>query len=118
MIKMSKELFDFLVSKPLDEEYYKLDTPENKHQSKVIKLLENEGFEVIKIIAANKSGNADIIACSPVGQFWKIEVKRECKDLRKLQRFKLKNFAKKNAVSVAAYGYSDFLYKYQYLSNL
>jgi len=44
-------------------------------QRKMIKWLESEGYYVVKVISANKSGVPDILACVD-GKFVGIEVKR------------------------------------------
>ena len=44
-------------------------------QKKIIKWLEAQGYYVVKVISANKSGVPDIIACVE-GKFVGIEVKR------------------------------------------
>lgn len=48
---------------------------EQTFQKKLIKLLEKQGFYVVKVISANRSGVPDIIACSPEGMFYAFEVK-------------------------------------------
>jgi len=112
-VNQTVELFDFAMGWPLPE--YVKTQGESKHQKKIISFLENEGFEVIKIVVANKAGNSDIIACSPVGQFWKIEAKHEEYKLEPLQFAKLKKFWRKKAVCIAAYGFEDFKLKYKVL---
>lgn len=89
---------------------------ETKHQKKILDFLEDHGFEAIKISVANKAGNSDIVACSPIGQFWKIEVKREKGVLKPLQYVKLLKFWEKKAVCLVAYGFEDFKYKYDMLT--
>lgn len=85
---------------------------EKEHQRKILSFLEQEGFETIKVVTANKAANADILACSPCGQFWKIEVKREKGTLTSMQRRKLVNFWKRHSVGLAVYGFDDFMRKY------
>lgn len=108
MIVQSKEQFEAFLKpiKLIGSELY-----EDQQQYKIIKHLEGIGFEVIKIITANKAGNADIVACSTEGQFCKIEVKREKGPLAALQIAKLKRFWRKKAFCMVAYGYTDFKYK-------
>lgn len=92
---------------------------ETKEQSKILYFLDGLGFQTEKIIVANKAGGADIFATSIIGQTWRIEVKRaDEKKARKLQLVKLKNYYKNKAVCMIAYGFEDFKYKYNYISNL
>ena len=67
---------------------------ESKIQSRIIKELEKNGCYVIKIIAANRAGNPDIIACYR-GRFLAIEVKQPGESPTDLQKSKLE--AIKNA---------------------
>lgn len=83
-------------------------------QKKIIHDLEAIGFQVVKIVVGNKAGVADIIAWSPVGQIWLIEVKKEKGSvLAPLQEAKLKLAWENNAVVMVAYGCKDFRAKFK-----
>jgi len=78
-------------------------------QKKIITHLEANGFVVVKIITANRAGIPDIIACSPEGQSWAVEVKQEKGRLSKLQQVWLDRFKRNNAVAFCCYGWQDYL---------
>ncbi len=48
-------------------------------QAKCIKFLESQGWYVIKIVVATKSGIPDLIACAPSGKFYGFEIKENSK---------------------------------------
>ena len=48
---------------------------ESDVQFRILKLLKSRGCSVFKTMTCNRNGIADIIACSPTGQFIAIEVK-------------------------------------------
>jgi len=87
---------------------------ENELQTKIINYLVASGFEVIKLISANKSGWSDLVACSPSGKFWSIEVKDagEVVVAGSLQDKKLKRLQRNNAVAFWTNNYADFKYKF------
>ena len=62
---------------------------ESKIQKQIIEYLESIGAYVIKVVRANRSGVPDIIACSPSGRFYAIEVKAKGKKktVTKLQQW-------------------------------
>ncbi len=114
MINQDASLFDLCI----DQQVFTKDVLlETYHQSKIIDYLEGLGFEVIKIITANRAGNADVVACSKEGQFWKIEVKRYNGMPSKLQLAKLRRFWNNKAVCMIAYGFDDFKMKYKLLTG-
>ena len=87
---------------------------ESKIQKKIMMHLEANGFDVIDVITASKSGIADILACSPQGYFWAIEVKTTIGRASALQkRFIAKISAKPNAEAFFAYGYEDYLLEFE-----
>ena len=61
--------------------------PEQKIQKKIVEYLESVGCKVIKLVAANKKGNADLIVCYR-GLYIEIEVKQPGKKPTKLQLLK------------------------------
>jgi Holliday junction resolvase len=81
-------------------------------QKKVIMHLTAHGFVVIKIITANRAGVFDVIACAPNGHFWACEVKTEIGRTSKLQEAELKKLLRNNAAAFIAYGYEDYLEKF------
>lgn len=92
-------------------------TEEQKVQAKIRNYLQAAGFIVIKIIVASTSGEPDLIACGPDGRFWAVEVKTETGRLTKLQEAKLNLLAKNGARAFVAYGYADFLKKFEAATN-
>ena len=66
----------------------------------------------MKTIVMNRAGIPDIIACSPEGRFWAIEVKKPDGRASKLQKWWIKQLQKRKAVAFFAYGYDDYLVKY------
>lgn len=62
---------------------------ESKIQSRIIKKLELQGFFVIKLIATNKNGIADILALKD-GKTLFIEVKQPNGVLSELQKLRIK----------------------------
>lgn len=81
-------------------------------QAKILKFLEAKGFVTAKVVTANRAGILDIIACSPEGRYWEIEVKTPDGRASKLQEVRLDKLQKNKAVSFIAYGYEDFLEKF------
>lgn len=81
-------------------------------QAKIIKNLEANNFYVVNVITASKKGVTDIIACSPIGQFWSIEVKRPGFKPSKLQYWNLNQVKKRHGVSFYADSYDDFRQKF------
>jgi len=71
-------------------------------------------FDVIDVITASKAGVADIIANSPQGYFWAIEVKTPVGRASALQKkFIAKIDTKPNAEAFFAYGYEDYLLEFE-----
>ena len=60
---------------------------ESKIQKDIVKWLEFIGCKVVKLIVANKSGNADLIICYK-GYYIEFEVKKPLKEATKLQVIK------------------------------
>ncbi len=96
---------------------YKVTCDESEHQAKILKHLEAAGFVTEKIVVANKAGGGDIWAIAPCGQAWRIEAKREDGILSALQKAKLLQAHKNNAVVMCPYGYDDFKRKFKYLTS-
>jgi hypothetical protein len=57
----------------------------------------------------NRAGILDIIACSPEGRYWEIEVKTLKGRASKLQEVRVKQVRKNNGIAFIAYGYDDYL---------
>jgi Holliday junction resolvase len=86
---------------------------ESKIQKKIMDHLEGHGFHVIRNMAASKAGEADVIAWEPpYGRGWAIEVKTEKGILSKLQEVKLRKVKETGGVAFAAFGYEDYLNKF------
>lgn len=66
---------------------------ESKHQSKLIKQLEAEGFYVLKLIRTNKSGIPDIVALKP-NYVRFIEVKGVKTPVSELQKYRINELKK------------------------
>lgn len=115
MIKLNADDFESLISKWVDS---RKTHGESWHQSKVMDKLPKLGIEGVKIISASKSGIADIIGTKePDGQAWFIEMKHEDYKPKPLQIAKLKRHWRKGAVTMVAYGYTDFMMKYEWLTS-
>lgn len=117
MIKQSEDLFSTCMTKS-PTYAYDSKVAESKHQADIAFHLEAAGFIVIKIVAANKGGNSDIVACSLSGQFWTIEVKKETGRPSAIQTLKLKKVWKRGGIAMIAYGYADFVVKFSLLNDL
>ena len=81
-------------------------------QAKILKYLKSQGFVTAKVISGNRAGILDIVACSPDGRYWEIEVKTPQGVASKLQEVRLESLLANNAIAFIAYGYEDFLVKY------
>ena len=88
---------------------------ERQIQSKILKHLEEDDIIAVKTIMTNKSGVLDILACAAKGRFLAIEVKTEKGKLSELQRHKINQYIDRGAIAFVAYGWDDFLAKYQEL---
>ena len=73
-------------------------------QRKIIKWLEGEGYYVVKIISANKSGVPDLLVCVD-GKFVAIEVKtpKTKNNVSKLQKYNLEKIKKCGGIAIVAY---------------
>lgn len=73
-------------------------------QRKIIKYLESVGAYVVKIVASNKSGTPDILACYR-GIFLAIEVKRpETKtNVSELQEYNIKKIKEAGGVAIVSW---------------
>ena len=85
---------------------------ETKVQKHILKVLETNGIIAVKTVIMNRAGIPDILACTKEGRFLAIEVKTETGKLSELQRHKLNNYIKNNAIAFVAYGEKDFFEKY------
>lgn len=90
---------------------------EQKVQAKIIKFLEGRGFIVDKIVIATRAGGQDLHCCDTQGNCWKIEVKSEKGTLTVLQEVKLQKARKNKAMAFAAFGWDDFLTKFNRVYN-
>jgi len=92
---------------------------EVNHQKEIIDYLTAKDFTVIRIGLSHVSGFSDTVACSPSGQFWSIEIKKEGgREPSELQWEKLINLHARKAVTIVAYGFMDFLFKFDVLATL
>lgn len=82
---------------------------ESKTQAKILKWLDKMGYLTVKVVLANKSGIADIIACSPTGRYVEIEVKFGANKLSALQEHRLAEVNKRGGVSIAAWSLEDVI---------
>lgn len=82
---------------------------ESKAQAKILKWLDKMGYLTVKVVIANKSGIADIIACSPTGRYIEIEVKFGTNKLSALQEYRLAEVKKRGGVSIAAWCLEDVI---------
>ena len=86
---------------------------EQQIQTKIIKFLESKDFLVVKTMVVSKAGVPDLLCCSPNGRFWAIEVKTPQGKASKLQEWWIRKFLANKAIAFFAYGYEDFLVKFQ-----
>lgn len=73
-------------------------------QKEITKYLEGEGFYVVKVIKANKSGVPDLLACGNDGKFYGIEVKDtgKKKNVTKLQLLHIQKINESGGVAFVA----------------
>lgn len=73
-------------------------------QRKIIKYLESVGAYVVKVVASNKSGTPDILACYR-GIFLAIEVKRpETKtNVSELQEYNIKKIKEAGGIAIVSW---------------
>jgi len=73
-------------------------------QRKIIKYLESVGAYVVKVVASNKSGTPDILACYR-GIFLAVEVKRpETKtNVSELQEYNIKKIKEAGGVAIVSW---------------
>jgi len=71
-----------------------------KLQHLTIKELEKRKFHVINVISASKNGCADILACSPTGRFYALEIKGDGDTLKPLQRYFLNEVNKRGGIGM------------------
>jgi Holliday junction resolvase-like predicted endonuclease len=81
-------------------------------QAKILFFFHQQGFVTLKNIVANRAGILDIVACSPEGRYWEIEVKTPEGLASRLQKMRVKKVIRNKGISFIAYGYEDFLKKY------
>lgn len=67
---------------------------ESSYQNKLIKLLEKEGYYVLKLIKTNKNGIPDLLALKEGFEPYFIEVKGVKGKLSELQKYRLKELQK------------------------
>ena len=85
---------------------------EQKTQAKILQHLKANNFLAMKTIVMNRAGIPDIIACSPEGRFWAIEVKTPNGRASKLQEWWIDQLQRRQAIAFFAYGYDDYLQKF------
>ena len=80
---------------------------EQKLQAKIIDYLKSEGFDVVKIIRCNRNGVSDILACSPSGRFWAIEVKWGSNTASPLQSHYINEITKRRGIAAVVYSLDE-----------
>lgn len=85
---------------------------EQSIQAKILKHLKANGFYTVKVITASKAGISDILACSPNGIFWSIEVKKPGGVVSDIQKYNLRQVLKRNGIAFHAHSYDIYLLKY------
>jgi Holliday junction resolvase len=75
-------------------------------QTKCIKFLESQGWYVIKIVVASKSGVPDLICCSPAGKFYGFEIKENSKPTA-LQMYNINRINEVNGKAYLIYSLSE-----------
>lgn len=72
---------------------------EQKLQKQIIDWLKTNGYWVVKVIVANRSGIPDIIACSPEGMLVAIEVKYGSNKASPLQEYNIAEINKRKGIA-------------------
>jgi len=72
-------------------------------QRKILDYLDSKGFYTVKVISCNKRGVPDILACSPTGQFFAVEVKAQGKlsTVSPLQKHNLEQVSARDGIALA-----------------
>lgn len=76
---------------------------EQKLQKQIIDWLKTNGYWVVKVIVANRSGIPDIIACSPQGLFVAIEVKYGSNKASPLQEYNIAEITKRKGLALVTW---------------
>jgi len=71
-------------------------TDEGKLQDKIVNILEEKGYYVLKLIQTNKNGIPDLEVHRQDGRTFYIEVKKKGKNAEPLQKFRHKELSKFN----------------------
>ena len=71
-----------------------------KLQALVIKELKRRKFLVVNVMTASVNGCADLLACSPTGRFYALEIKGDGDTLKPLQRYFLHEVKKRGGVAM------------------
>lgn len=84
---------------------------ESRLQAKCIAYLEqNLKWVVIKISAATKAGEPDLICCDKKGYFWAFEIKAGTAGIvSKLQEYKIERIRKNNGKAYVIYSFDDLV---------
>ena len=72
----------------------------SKLQALVIKELKRRKFLVVNVMTASTNGTSDILACSPTGRFYALEIKGDGDTLKPLQRYFLHEVKKRGGVAM------------------
>ena len=88
-------------------------TEESKIQKKIITFLESKGRYCLKISRTNRNGTPDVLSIHPNQTNIWVEVKTTVGIQSPLQRLREAELKALGQVVIVAYGYKDFLDKYE-----
>lgn len=80
---------------------------ESKLQKDALALLEELDYYAVKIISCNRAGWMDIIACSPIGLFVGIELKRKGNTPSDLQKVHIQEVKARGGIAFVAWSLDD-----------
>jgi len=72
----------------------------SKLQALTIKELKAKGFLVVNVMTASTNGVSDLLACSPKGQFYAIEIKGDGDTIKPLQSHFIKEVVKRGGIGM------------------
>lgn len=81
-------------------------------QAKILKKLKAMNYVAINVITSSTSGTSDIIACSPTGRFYAIEVKKPREVPSELQWAFIREVQENGGIAFYCDSYADFLFKH------
>jgi len=71
-----------------------------KLQALTLKELKKRKFFVVNVMTASTNGVSDILACSPTGRFYALEIKGDGDTLKPLQRYFLNEVNKRGGIAM------------------